>query len=167
MTLENTARLGSCRTFGYNYGMELIILIGIPGSGKSTYARTLGKPTLSLDAIRQQLYGDASILGNSAEVERVFRQQIETHAQAGQDIVLDATHTSSRRRQRMIRLGRKLGYDRIVGVWLQTPLKESLARNRKRERHVPDFVLRTMQRRLENQPPSLDEGFDKIKKVRG
>ncbi len=146
--------------------MELIILIGIPGSGTSTYAQSLGKPTLSLDAIRQQLYGDASILGDSAQVERVFRQKMEAHAQAGQDVVLDATHTSSRRRQRMIRLGRKLGYDRIIGIWLQTPLQESIARNRQRDRHVPDFVLRTMQRRLESQPPSLEEGFDKIKKVR-
>ncbi len=152
--------------FGYNSVVELIILIGIPGSGKSTYAQSLGKPTLSLDAIRHQLYGDASVLGDSSTVERLFRQQIETHAQAGQDVVLDATHTSSRRRQRMIRLGRRLGYDRITGIWLQTPLKESLARNRKRERHVPDFVLRNMQRRLESQPPSLDEGFDKIKKIR-
>ncbi len=146
--------------------MELIILIGIPGSGKSTYAQSLGKPALSLDGIRQQLYGDASILGDSSEVERVFRQQIEAHAQAGQDVVLDATHTSSRRRQRMIRLGRKLGYDRITGIWLQTSLQESIARNRQRDRHVPDFVLRAMQRRLESEPPSLEEGFDKIKKVR-
>ncbi len=152
--------------FRYNSLVELTILIGIPGSGKSTYARSLGKTTLSLDGIRQRLYGDASILGKSSDVERVFRQELEANAQAGRDVVLDATHTSVLRRRRMIRLGRKLGYDRIVGIWLQTPLKESLARNRKRERHVPDFVLVTMQRRLESQPPSLDEGFDKIKKVR-
>ncbi len=145
--------------------MELILLIGIPGSGKSTYARKLRKRTLSLDAIRQRLYGNANILGKSSETDRELRRQLEALAAAGKDAVLDATHVSKTRRGRMIRLGRRLGYGRIVGVWLKTPLAECLARNRRRKRHVPNFVLYKMQHDLERQPPTLDEGFDALDEI--
>jgi predicted kinase len=142
--------------------MELVLLIGIPGSGKSSYARALRKPTLSLDAIRRRLYGDASILGKSAETDRELRRALEALARQGKDAVLDATHVSQARRGRMIRLGRRLGYDHIVGIWFKTPLHECLTRNRKRKRRVPDFVLYKMQHDLERQPPTRGEGFDEL-----
>ncbi len=148
-----------------NQNMRLTILIGIPGSGKSSYARRLGEPTVSLDGIRRRLYGDASILGKTSEVDRQMRRKLEAYARRGRDVVLDATHISSRRRRRMIRLGRGLGYQTIAGIWFNTPLAECLRRNRKRKRRVPEFVIRKMDRDLRRQPPSLEEGFDTLKQV--
>ncbi len=145
--------------------MELVLLIGIPGSGKSTYARTLGKPVISLDAIRRQLYGDANILGKSSETDREQRRGLEALAQTGRDAVLDATHVSKTRRLRTIRLGRRLGYDRIVGIWFKTSVAECIARNRRRRRRVPDFVIYKLQHDLDRQPPTPDEGFDALEPV--
>ncbi len=146
--------------------MDLILLIGVPGSGKSTYARRLHKSTISLDGIRKQLYGDARILGKSSEVDRQMRHRLVELAGKGRDVVLDATHVSPLRRGRTIRLGRKLGYDRITAIWFDPPLSVSLERNRRRKRRVPEFVIRKFHRDLNRQPPSLAEGFDDLQIVR-
>lgn len=145
--------------------MQLTVLIGIPGSGKSSYARRLGKPAINLDRIREQLYGDASVLGYGPEVLRVARGQLERLAAEGKDAVFDATHARPSSRMRTVRMGRELGYRRIVGVWLRTPLDECVRRNGKRERHVPEFVLKKMHNDLEAEPPSLAEGFDALRVV--
>ncbi len=142
--------------------MELIILIGIPGSGKSYYARTLNKPVISLDTIRRELYGDERILGKGSETDRAMRDKLIALAGAGKDAVLDATHVSATRRARMIRLGRKLGYNRIVGVWFKTPMRICLERNRARPNALPDFVLFKMNKDLNRQPPSAEEGWDEL-----
>ncbi len=142
--------------------MELIILIGIPGSGKSYYARTLDKPVISLDGIRQELYGDERILGNGRETDRAMRERLTALAEEGKDVVLDATHVSATRRGRMIRLGRRLGYDRVVGVWFKTSMRICLERNRARPNALPNFVLFKMQKDLNRHPPSKDEGWDEL-----
>ncbi len=147
--------------------MQLTMLIGIPGSGKSTYAQTLGKPVLSLDGIRQELYGDERELGSARETDRVLRERLEKLARAGEDAVLDATHVSAQRRSRMIRLARRLGYDRIVGVWFRTPIGVCLKRNRERPNALPDFVLFKMQKDLNRQPPAVEEGFDELIEIAG
>ncbi len=145
--------------------MELIILIGIPGSGKSYYARTLDKPVISLDGIRHELYGDERILGKGSETDRAMRDKLVSLAGEGKDAVLDATHVSAARRARMIRLGRKLGYDRIVGIWFKTPMRVCLERNRARPNALPNFVLFRMNKDLNRQPPSADEGWDELKVI--
>ncbi len=145
--------------------MQLTILIGIPGSGKSYYAKRLKKPVISLDGIRKEIYGDERILGKASETDRVMRERLAALAAAGKDAVLDATHVSGQRRARMIRLGRNLGYDRVVGVWFKTPLGECLSRNRKRKNALPDFVLFKMQKDLNRSLPSPDEGWDDLIEV--
>lgn len=52
---------------------ELIMLVGIPGSGKSTYADKLVKdnPEIivhSSDKLREELYGDSSIQGDNGKL---------------------------------------------------------------------------------------------------
>ncbi len=145
--------------------MELFILIGIPGSGKSYYARTMHRPVLSLDAIRQELYGDERILGKGSETDRIMRDKLTALAGEGKDAVLDATHGSAARRKKRMRLGQKLGYDRIVGVWFKTPMRLCLERNRARPNALPDFVLFKMQKDLNRQPPSMEEGWDGLDRI--
>ena len=142
--------------------MKLTLLIGIPGSGKSTYARRHRLRAISLDAIRRELYGDERILGSSAQVDRLMRERLRALAAVGKNAVVDATHVSRKRRERMIRLGRTLGYDRIVGMWFNTPVGECARRNRLRRNPVPDFVVFKMNRDLQRQPPSAEEGFDEL-----
>lgn len=146
--------------------MQLTLLIGIPASGKSFYARTRRQPIISLDIIRAQLYGDARILGKASEVDHVARERLERLAGDRRDVILDATHVSPLRRQRMIRLARRLGYDRVIGVWLKTPIAECVRRNARRKRPVPTFVLYVMQAHLDRNPPSVEEGFDQLKVIR-
>jgi predicted kinase len=95
-----------------------------------------------------------------------MREKLRALAAAGKNAVLDATHVSRRRRERMIRFGRSLGYERVAGLWFNTPFQECARRNRARPNPVPDFVVYKLNNDLQRQPPSRDEGFDELKEVR-
>ena len=163
----------------------LILLIGIPGSGKSSLAAKLqqaGGFLVATDQIRAALFGDASIQGDWRLIWQAVEQQLRvassritsstinctTSAQKNPDltapspafVVYDATNTRRRARREMIRLARSLGYNRIVGLWLNPPLSVCLARNQQRPRQVPEAVIQRMHRQLWSAPPKLCEGLD-------
>jgi predicted kinase len=64
------------------------LLIGPPASGKSTLAAVLAERTgaivLSTDAIRAELYGDASVQGPWSEIEPLLHQRLRDSVAAGQ-----------------------------------------------------------------------------------
>jgi predicted kinase len=149
---------------------ELHLLIGIPGSGKSTYAAgwsstSPGRSVVSTDAIRATLFGDASIQGSwrlvEREVERQFRQRVQISQPWTRSLTLyDATNARRDQRQHMISLARSCGFTSITGIWLPISLGVALARNQRRDRRVPDSVIVQMHHDLCEAPPQLGEGFD-------
>jgi adenylylsulfate kinase-like enzyme len=74
----------------------LHFLIGVPGSGKSTFAKLISQlgncEIISTDNIRAELYGDAAIQGDWKQVEAEVIQRIYTILQAGKSIIYDATN---------------------------------------------------------------------------
>jgi predicted kinase len=144
---------------------KLFLLIGLPGSGKSTLAKQLvtqcpQRRLVSTDAVRGQLFGNEAIQGPWLlvwrETERQFQRAIATHT----TVIYDATNAQRRHRREVITLARDIGFTHITGIWVKTPVWLCLARNRRRERQVPEDVIFRMYRQLRDAPPSLEEGLD-------
>ncbi|MGF1480295.1 MAG: AAA family ATPase [Cyanophyceae cyanobacterium] len=151
---------------------HLILLIGLPGSGKSSLARQLTvvyprSQIIATDAIRAQLFGDEAVQGPWQlvwrQVEVQFRSAVES-IQAGSipQAIYDATNVARRQRREAIALARATGFTHLSGLWLDTPLPVCLERNRRRERFVPVTVIERMYRQLRGAPPALDEGLDRL-----
>jgi predicted kinase len=152
---------------GLVYMAQLILLIGLPGSGKTTLARQLvesGHLLISTDAIRAQLFGDEAIQGSWLkvwlEVQRQFQQAIARITQGeGRSAVFDATNAVRRHRRQVILSAQAIGFTRITGLWLDTDLEVCLERNRNRSRQVPEDVILRMHRCLMGAMPSVQEGM--------
>ena len=73
------------------------LLIGVPGSGKSTFAQqwieaNSSYAIVSTDSIREQLFGDESVQGDWKAVEARVFEEICTHITNGTSIIYDATN---------------------------------------------------------------------------
>jgi predicted kinase len=146
---------------------KLLLLIGIPGSGKSTLALQLLRECpqmqlISTDAIRGQLFGDEAIQGSWLWVWREVKRQFQQAVSADCTAIYDATNAQRRQRREVITVARELGFTHITGIWVNTPVWMCLARNKKRERQVPEEVIFRMYRQLRDAPPSLQEDLDDL-----
>ncbi|MGL4618796.1 AAA family ATPase [Chroococcidiopsis sp.] len=149
---------------------SLILLVGLPGSGKSTLVGQLvaADPKLQListDKIRERLFGNEVIQGEWLlvwrEVQRQFqRATIQISRGEVSTAIYDATNAQRRHRREVIVYARAAGFKQIVGLWVDTPVWLCLARNRRRDRQVPEEVILRMHRQLRDAPPSLSEGLD-------
>lgn len=144
---------------------ELILMIGIPGSGKSTFARRYSNNNrdisiVSSDAIRAKLYGDESIQGNGREVFENVQRDIEVLISLGRStIILDATNLRRRDRKKYIKLANKSGY-KCGAIYCDVSLETAQKRNKQRARQVPDDIIKRMYNALE--APTESEGFNWI-----
>lgn len=146
------------------------LLIGPPGSGKTTLAAALaallardGQPPelLSTDRVREELYGDAAIGGHWPDIEAILQQRLLAAVAAARPVILDGTHS---RRSWRLALVQALPLPRPVewiGWWLQTPLATCQAWNQQRPRQVEPQVVAAYASSLQQKPfqPSRQEGF--------
>jgi predicted kinase len=156
-------------------------LIGVPGSGKSTFAAILAKlgnyRIVSTDAIRQELYGDAAIQGEWSQIEEIAISQIRDAIASGGHsraiaqsyaIIYDATNAKRAWRMELMMKLNSLGVGGEVqwmAWYLQTPLETCFAWNQKRTRTVPDNVIKEMSKSLQDFPPIPAEGFAAVKEI--
>lgn len=151
---------------------RLILLIGLPGSGKSTFAQYLvnecpKRRLISTDAIRALLFGDEATQGSWAkvfcEVGRQFRDTVQQiHQGEISEAIYDATNVVRKQRRQAIALARVSGFTHITGIWLNVPVWLCLTRNQERDRQVPEEIILRMSRCLYGAPPSESEGLDTI-----
>ncbi|MBE7383028.1 MAG: AAA family ATPase [Leptolyngbya sp. SIO1E4] len=156
--------------------VPLWILIGLPGSGKSTWAERFVQGDLPLlmistDQIRAQLYGDAATQGAWPQIWQRVQQRfrygaIETQQGKVGGVLYDATNTRRRWRREIIQTAREIGYNRVLALWFDIPLACCVQRNHLRSRQVPLEVIHTMSRQLAGAPPHCDEGFDAVFQIR-
>jgi predicted kinase len=126
---------------------RLILLVGIPGSGKTTLARKLtekGFEVLSADSIRQEMYGNTAEQGEPEAVFAIFFERLAKLFAQGADVVIDNTNLKVKYRQEITDRGRPFGYE-DPQIWvLDVPLNVCLNRNRLRQRKVPEDIVANM-----------------------
>ena len=141
---------------------KFIMLVGIPGSGKSTHAKCLARNAnaihLSSDSIRAELYGDEATQGNPSEVFEIMHKRTLEALANGNNVIYDATNITRRDRASILSKIPKYVQTECHIVW--APIETCIERDSKRERSVGKEVIDRMLKRF--QAPYYDEGFDSI-----
>jgi predicted kinase len=142
----------------------VVLAIGLPGSGKSTWFKRRGVTPLSSDLLRTVLFDDITEQRYQHLVFSTLRSILRARMIARMPWnYLDATNLSPKERRTWIQMAREFGYE-VHGVFFDVPLEVCLDRNRRRQRMVREEIMRNMAAKL--RPPSFDEGFSRITVVR-
>jgi predicted kinase len=133
--------------------MELVLFIGLQGSGKSSFQRQRFAETHVL--VSKDLWPHAR------RKEARQRRYIFEALAAGRSVVVDNTNPSPEVRAPLIALGRAHGA-RVVGYYFASDLKLCLERNAQRQgrARVPEVALFATVKQL--QRPGRAEGFDAL-----
>lgn len=129
--------------------MELVMFIGIPGSGKSTFYA------------QKFLNTHVRINRDMLRTETREKILIEACLRAKQPFVLDNTNVTREKRAFYIAQAEAAKF-RVIGYFFDCPVQEALQRNEQRtgKARVPAVAIHTMAKKLE--PPQLNEGFEKL-----
>lgn len=141
----------------------LIMMIGIPASGKSSIAKEIAKEfhfeILSADSIREELTGFVEDQTKNKEVFEIIYERLRDNLLKGNNVILDNTNIN--------KAYRKMIFDKIDDIeclkigYLCTKNEEDLHRDNLLRAHpVPDHIIDKFIKLFEM--PSLVEGFDKI-----
>jgi predicted kinase len=146
---------------------KLFILMGTPGSGKSTWAsQHMNKDTdiiISRDTVRFSMVAeDEEYFSKEKAVFKEFLAQINTALENGTNVFADATHLNKASRNKLLR-GITVTPAETSVVWVKTPVSQCITQNSNREgtrAFVPLSVIRRMNNQIET--PEFEEGLDKI-----
>jgi predicted kinase len=142
----------------------VVLAIGMPGSGKTTWMRRRGVTPLSSDLLRNILFDDVEEQRYQGLVFSTLRSLLRARLIARMPWnYVDATNLSIHERRQWIKMAKSFGYE-VQAVFFDVPLEVCLERNSKRDRSVSEDVMRKMAEKLK--PPVFEEGFDKITVVR-
>jgi predicted kinase len=143
---------------------KVLILVGLPGSGKSTWAAgRRGAVVLSSDQMRVLLSGretNQKIHGRVFGAMRYFlRERLRLQQQL---TIIDATNIRRKDRKPFLKIAQAFGA-RAEAIYFDVPVATALERNAARARRVPEVAIRAMAARM--QPPRKEEGFDAVRKI--
>lgn len=139
----------------------MIILSGIPGIGKSTYAATLGIKIICADQCRKILTGNESDMSRDDYVwGHLLPEQIKVAFGNREDCLFDSTACNIKRRKEIMKMGKRWGYTNFECHFIEPNLEVALKQNLMRERKVPEEVIRNFAKKWE--VPTLEEGFSRI-----
>ena len=151
----------------------MIMMCGLPGSGKSTYAESIlvatpaddefnliSHPEIhSSDALRKEMFGDEATQGDNQKLFRELHSRIKSDLLNGKDVIYDATNIKKKERIEFLKQLSKIKCFPICVVMVAS-IGMCHVHNRLRERNVPGEVINRMFRNWT--PPHYSEGFDYI-----
>ena len=142
----------------------VVLAIGMPGSGKTTWFGRRGITPLSSDLLRNILFDDVEEQRYQGLVFSTLRSLLRARLIAKMPMnYVDATNLSIHERRQWIKMAKSFGYE-VQAVFFDVPLDVCLERNRQRDRSVSEDIMRKMAEKLK--PPVFEEGFEKITVVR-
>jgi predicted kinase len=148
--------------------MKLIIPVGLPGCGKSTFAANFGFSVVSSDAIRAQL-GDVNDMSNNERVFETYHDRIEKLFELGlpgTTVYADATNLRDFARRKLLDIAYRVGAEQHVLLFTNT--RQAVIRNAERDRNVPDDVMVRFVYQLEQALKAVPtEGYTSVTHIDG
>jgi predicted kinase len=142
----------------------VVLAIGLPGSGKSSWFKRHNVVPLSTDMVRSLLFDDVREQRFQDLVFSNLRSMLKARLIAKRPMnYVDATNLTPQERQHWIKLAKDYNYE-VHAIFFDVPLEVCLERHQRRDRVVPEDVMRRMAAKLK--PPTFPEGFAKITVVR-
>lgn len=138
-------------------------MVGISGSGKSTYAHglktSLNAQLVETDAIRLELTGNAEDQSQNGRVFEIARKRVNDYLSQGKNTIIDATSLNIKERKDWIDIA-KANNAEVRAYFVDTPVSVCKSQNNKRSRKVPEWVIDKQANKL--YAPTREEGFDSV-----
>jgi len=142
----------------------VVLAIGLPGSGKSSWFKRHKITPLSSDLLRALLFDDPTEQRFQDLIFSNLRSMLKARLIARRPMnYVDATNLSPHERNGWIKLAKDYGYE-VQAVFFDVPVEVCLERNQRRDRKVPEDAMRRMAGKLKQ--PTFEEGFSKITVVK-
>ena len=142
---------------------KCIVLVGLPASGKSVYAKKLAQEhnatIFSSDDLRVELYDDVNCQDHNQELFVELHKRIKDCLRSGKSAIMDSTNLNYKRRMAFLAELKNIPCEKIC-VIMATPYEECLRRNAERERKVPEHAIQRMY--FNFNIPYWYEGWDDI-----
>ena len=144
------------------------MLIGIPGAGKSTYARKLaskyGYKILSNDEIRKNISAEMKLKEQGlgwAYTQRLIRKRIKEYADNNIDFVVDGTNVFEYHRKDLLQIDPE--NIKWTGIVLPCEVEVAKERVKTRKNPLPYGCIENLYKILMKDFPQKEEGFVEIK----
>ena len=141
----------------------IFVMCGLPCSGKSVEAQKIAKEynaeIFSSDSLREEMFEDINDQSHNQELFKELHKRIRDCLISGKNACYDACNISYKRRMEFLKSLNKISCNKIA-VLMATPYEVCLERNSKRDRKVPEFVIKRMY--MNFWVPAWFEGWDNI-----
>jgi len=124
--------------------LTMVIMVGAPASGKSTWAKDYATKNhfvyISTDKIRGGIGKSEDDQNVSAAAWLIGKKRVTEAMSQGKNVVIDATNINHKFRKNWTKIGRDYNA-KIVAVVFEVSREELIRRDQERERHVGEEVI--------------------------
>lgn len=141
---------------------EIVVLVGLPASGKSTIAEKYAKGGYSVfgyEKVRKELSENFGVQSDDDSVFKVLQSRIRAALLDGKNVVYDAANINAKRRESFLSEVDRLGCHKHC-IFMAVPYSVCVIRNQKRENRVPFQTMERMRKAFDI--PYYFEGWDEI-----